>query len=60
MLLDMVPAKHCAKTRRGTQCQSPAMPNGRCQPLVCLKWFPQNRRTEGYGLLKQQCPAVRF
>ena len=32
MLLDMQRAKRCgAKTRRGTECQSPAMPNGRCR-----------------------------
>jgi hypothetical protein len=32
MLLDMQAAKRCgAKTRRGTECQSPAMPNGRCR-----------------------------
>jgi uncharacterized protein YjcR len=32
MLLDMQVAKRCgAKTRRGTECQSPAMPNGRCR-----------------------------
>jgi uncharacterized protein YjcR len=32
MLLDMQRAKRCgAKTRRGSSCQSPAMPNGRCR-----------------------------
>jgi len=32
MLLDMQKARRCgAKTRRGTPCQSPAMPNGRCR-----------------------------
>jgi hypothetical protein len=32
MLLDMQRATRCgAKTRRGTPCQSPAMPNGRCR-----------------------------
>jgi uncharacterized protein YjcR len=32
MLLDMHVAMRCgAKTRRGTECQSPAMPNGRCR-----------------------------
>jgi glucans biosynthesis protein len=32
MLLDMQEARRCgAKTRRGTSCQSPAMPNGRCR-----------------------------
>src|ERR1700704_5669582 len=32
MLLHMRQAPRCgAKTRRGTPCQSPAMPNGRCR-----------------------------
>ncbi len=32
MLLDMQNAQRCgAKTRRGTPCQAPAMPNGRCR-----------------------------
>jgi hypothetical protein len=32
MLLDMQQARRCgAKTRRGTACQGPAMPNGRCR-----------------------------
>ncbi len=32
MHLDMQRAKRCgAKTRRGTECKSPAMPNGRCR-----------------------------
>jgi hypothetical protein len=32
MLLDMQRARRCgAKTRKGTACQAPAMPNGRCR-----------------------------
>jgi uncharacterized protein YjcR len=32
MLLDMRNAPRCgANTRKGTSCQSPAMPNGRCR-----------------------------
>jgi uncharacterized protein YjcR len=32
MLLDMQRARRCgAKTRKGSSCQAPAMPNGRCR-----------------------------
>ena len=65
MLLDMQRAPRCgAKTRRGTACQSPAMPNGRCRihgGLVTRCAQRQPERLEARVLLsRRHCHAESY